>query len=184
MSRPNKQIGWSDKENLLYEVSKKIDRLIQLYCDCSTTTPTTTLPTTTTTTTTTLRPPDYIVLCGVTDEFRGGEAFPTIAEITLGTDTGLVALDYETYNIPDRIVVYFDGVAVIDTGYRGDDSYLAALNAELTLRGESTVPALSGEGTGNDGFMKLTATTQAYVYVYGPLENTAWTFTLFCPNND
>jgi len=43
MSIPSKQIGWSEKANLYYEIIKKLDRLIKVYCTCYTVTTTTTL---------------------------------------------------------------------------------------------------------------------------------------------
>ena len=53
MAIGNKQIGWSQEANLLWEISKQLDRTISQMCigDCPTTTTTTTAPTTTTTTT-------------------------------------------------------------------------------------------------------------------------------------
>jgi hypothetical protein len=51
---PNKQIGWSQEENLLWQISKQLDRMDSILCTgpCPTTTSTTTLPPTTSTTTT------------------------------------------------------------------------------------------------------------------------------------
>jgi hypothetical protein len=40
MGIPNKQIGWSNEANLLYEILKKLDQLVKI---SGTTTPTTTL---------------------------------------------------------------------------------------------------------------------------------------------
>jgi len=50
----NRQIGWSQEENLLWEVSRQLDRMNSILCPCpiTTTTSTTIVPTTTTTTTT------------------------------------------------------------------------------------------------------------------------------------
>lgn len=41
---PNKQIGWSNESNLLWEISKQLDRAIAVTCtgDCPTTTTTST----------------------------------------------------------------------------------------------------------------------------------------------
>ena len=46
MSIPPRQIGWSEKENLLWNISKQLDRMICLACNI------TLIPITTTTTTT------------------------------------------------------------------------------------------------------------------------------------
>jgi hypothetical protein len=53
MSIGNKQIGWSQESNLLWEISRQLDRINSVVCTapCPTTTTTTTPPTTTTTTT-------------------------------------------------------------------------------------------------------------------------------------
>jgi len=57
MGIPNKQIGWSQESNLLWQISNQLDQLIKvtasLTTSTSTTTTTTAAPTTTTTTTTT-----------------------------------------------------------------------------------------------------------------------------------
>jgi len=53
MAIPSKQIGWSQKANLLWQISKQLERLICVRsCGCSTTTSTTTIEPTTTSTTT------------------------------------------------------------------------------------------------------------------------------------
>lgn len=45
MSVPAKQIGWSQEENLLWQISKQLDHMISIMCtgDCPTTTTTTTI---------------------------------------------------------------------------------------------------------------------------------------------
>ncbi len=56
MAIPAKQIGWSQQSNLLWEISKQLDRINSVVCTgpCPTTTTTTTIEPTTTTTTTTV----------------------------------------------------------------------------------------------------------------------------------
>jgi hypothetical protein len=41
MSIPNKQIGWSNEANLLHQISKQLERLIQVTAALTTTTTTT-----------------------------------------------------------------------------------------------------------------------------------------------
>ena len=61
MAIPSRQIGGSTRSNLLWQISKQLERLICVRsCGCSTTT-TTTLPPTTTTTTSEDKPFDYLV---------------------------------------------------------------------------------------------------------------------------
>lgn len=43
MSIPNKQIGWSQEANLLQQISKQLERLIQVTAAITTTTTTTTI---------------------------------------------------------------------------------------------------------------------------------------------
>jgi hypothetical protein len=42
MGIPNKQIGWSNESNLLWQISKQLERLIQVTAAAGTTTTTTT----------------------------------------------------------------------------------------------------------------------------------------------
>lgn len=46
MGIPNKQIGWSQESNLLWEISRQLDRTLSVLCtgSCPTTTTTTTAP--------------------------------------------------------------------------------------------------------------------------------------------
>ena len=86
-----------------------------------------------------------------------------------------------TSSIPSKIVVKYDGVTVIDTGYRGDVSYQGALNSALAALG---FPAenIVGAGVGTATFTKsATSPTTAIVEVYSPLDNNVWSTTLNCP---
>ena len=51
MKIPNRQIGWSQESNLLWQISKQLEQLIKVTANLTTTTTTTASPTTTTTTT-------------------------------------------------------------------------------------------------------------------------------------
>lgn len=52
MGVPNRQIGWSQESNLLWQISKQLEQLIKITAQLTTTTTTTTAAPTTTTTTT------------------------------------------------------------------------------------------------------------------------------------
>lgn len=145
----------------------------------TTTTTTTTTTSTSTTTTTTLTPP---VPCDTGASYSGGEAFPSIQTISLGTDLGTVVLNFDALSVPDKFEVWFDGVKVIDTGYRGDISLQSNLNSALAARGLPP-ETIVGTGAGSDFFEKSTATTTAEVRVYAPISGTAWSFVLGCPTS-
>jgi len=109
-----------------------------------------------------------------------GNLFPGTYIIDLGTGTGYVELTFEAISIPNKFIVVYDGVTVIDTGYRGLSSYQTALNNALRLRGlppETIYEPPSGTGD----FIKTTSNRYATVYVYSPASSDAWSFTLGCP---
>lgn len=64
----------------------------------------------------------------------------------LGTDTGLVTLNFDTFKVPSSFVVEYDGVEVINTGYRGTSG---------TYDGQAVVVA--GPASGSASFTKTTA---------------------------
>lgn len=121
-----------------------------------------------------------IFACGEFTPYTGGEAFPTEILITLGAATGTVELDFDAQTIPDKFIVEFDGVEVINTGYRGSASEQASLDDNLALRGLPP-ETITEPGFGTASFSKGTATTTALVKVYGPLPGTSWSLTLKCP---
>ena len=120
------------------------------------------------------------VACGASSSFSGGQQFPTYLNINLGTNTGVVTLDFDAYGIPDKFEVWFDGNKVIDTGYRGDAFRQAELDAALADRGlpsETIITPPAGTAT----FNKNTTTSTAQIRVYAPLPNTGWITELSCP---
>lgn len=115
-----------------------------------------------------------VVACDVATSYSGGTGFASYA-ITLGTATGTVTLTYQAYNVPDRWRVVWNGVEVVNTGFRGHPANDPALNA-------AGYPSVVGPGTGSITFSKGSAyPTDAIVYVDAPLSGTAWDFTLSCP---
>ena len=118
--------------------------------------------------------------CGAGSEYSGGEAFPQTDVVSLGTATGIVTLNYDARSIPDKFIVEFDGVEVINTGYRGNTSQQTDLNAALASRGLPP-ETIQGTGFGSVTFNKTTATTTATVKVFAPQGSTRWDYTLSCP---
>ena len=129
-------------------------------------------------------PPPVVadIPCGAGSEYTGGPSYPQTDIIDLGTATGIVTLTFNARSIPDKFVVEFDGVEVINTGYRGSTSYQSNLNTALAILG---LPAetIEGPGQGSFTFQKTTATTTATVRVFAPISNpkTVWDYTLSCP---
>lgn len=121
-----------------------------------------------------------IIPCGDASSYSGGESFPTEQIITLGATLGNVVLMFDALSIPDKYIVIFDGIEVINTGYRGDISYQSALDAELASRGLPP-ETITFPGAGSVNFNKTTATTTAIIRVYAPLEGTSWSYTMNCP---
>ena len=156
-----------------------IDYLCKLV-DVTTTTSTTTLPGTTTTTTapaTTTTTTYADSTCG--DAISGGTGFPLTYFIDLGSGTGEVALSIDATAAPDKFMVYYEGVEVINTGYRGDAEYQTMLYAALNAQGASP-EVINEPGTGVFTFNKNSTTRYAKVLVYAPLDETEWSFTLSC----
>ena len=140
----------------------------------TTTTTTTASPTTTTTTTAFVCVPVVYPLTG--------KAYPDISYVNLGDTIGTVYFDFNAYSIPDKFEVWFDGIKVIDTGYRGDTSYQIALNTELTLLGDP-LETIVAPGNGTASFYKGTATTVVLVRVFAPILGAGWDYTMYCPGS-
>ena len=131
-------------------------------------------------------PPDTYVppvgtACGGTSKFNGGQTMPASQIYVLGSDIGPVEVKFDMYAVPDRAIVVFDGINVMDTGYRGDTSYQTYLNNALATYGSASSP-ITSPGQGTMYWYKNTATTTAQVLVFAPIAGTAWNFTMSCPN--
>lgn len=133
------------------------------------------------------------IACGAESSYAGGEAFPTEFDVLLGSDTGTVTLRMTFGPVPDKCEIWFDGVKVIDTAYRGDVSQQANLDAALALRGLPSETIIQRIGTQADAeldwaagewneftFNKVSSEATATVKVYGPY-NTIWKLALSCP---
>lgn len=118
--------------------------------------------------------------CGAGSTYNGGEAYPQTDIIDLGSATGIVTLNFDAYGLADKFIVEFDGVEVINTGYRGNASEQTNLNNALAAKGFPP-ETIQGVGSGTTTFQKTTTTTTATVKVYAPLPGTGWNYTLGCP---
>lgn len=111
-------------------------------------------------------------------------------------------------SVPDRFIVYYRNKIVIDTGYRGADSYnygnanreafTAALEGKtdpksggvyplstgLSEIDEDGYPKITTPGAGTASFFKKFSESMAEVRVYAPMSGTAWDgVKLGCPND-
>ncbi len=89
----------------------------------SSTTTTSTTSELTTTTTTTEEITIINIDCPDPTWYTGGTVMPTRHVVTLGSTIGKVEMTFNIHPIPDRMIMWFDGNVVIDTGYRGSDRY-------------------------------------------------------------
>ncbi len=101
-------------------------------------------------------------------------------EITLGTAIGDTGFIYNSFGIPKRFIMNYDGTDY-DTGYVGLDAYDADLLAAGVLPGDiNTTPG--GNGSGSITFNKPNASpTFALVTVENALQNAGWNVEGICP---
>ena len=127
-------------------------------------------------------PPVVGTACGGTSTYNGGPAMPSEQTWVLGDALGVVTVHFQSFTIPDRLQVFFDG-NVWDTGYRGEVSYQTALNSALAGYGSASM-TITHPGQVTMSFYKNTAVTTAKVQVFGPITTpspTAWRYWMSCP---
>lgn len=131
-------------------------------------------PTPTRTPTPTVTPtstPGYTFICDTVVKGAGTGIYTYTIYINNGT--GETRFNYNTFTIPDRFEVIYDGVTVIDTNYVGDVTY----DLDLAALG---LPAVVGPGKGMVSFNKTTNTDHVFVVVHAPLPGTIWEFEVGC----
>ena len=117
--------------------------------------------------------------CGEGVSYSGVSQYPSTTIINLGSDIGSVSLQFNASDSPDRFTVEFDGVVVIDTGYRGNPIYQGQLNTALAALGAA--PArITPPDSGSVSFTKSNAFPTAILKVYSPLDPAAWTAIVSC----
>lgn len=112
--------------------------------------------------------------CGVWSSSRSGgfgttTDFWDISKISVGATFDIA---FEAYNEPDKFVVAYDGVTVLDTGWRGLEFY--GTQYPDLFPGGVTYP---GGGRVNGVFTR--GPTDVFkVTVYGPLKTTVWIYSV------
>jgi hypothetical protein len=145
------------------------------------------------------------VLCNTSSSFSGGSVYPRTEKVTLGSSTGLVNISLEPYTVPDRMIVNFDGVNVIDTKYVGDHTlyqigasnrgqFTASLTGKIDPISGLTYPNIGISDADTDNYPKVnpnplvpfsfnknTSTDFIYINMYGPMDGTIWSYSVNCP---
>jgi hypothetical protein len=110
--------------------------------------------------------------------------------INLGSATGIVTIEYEAYNKPDKFVFTWNGNTYTSgsgngtgAGFVGSQSYLSSLQATAG-NSSATITTLSNttsKGRGTITFNKTTSSSTSSMQVSAPLSGTAWWFSVSCP---
>jgi hypothetical protein len=140
--------------------------------------------------------------CGDPISYVGGQSYPSVTNIVLGTGTGTVTLTFDAYAIPDLYIIEWDNGRTFSE-YRGNAAYDYGgaqrnyFKSNLFGKTNPIYPDAYPDyfhypddgyprvfsGTGTVTFSKTTATpTVAAVKVYAPIADTDWTYTLSCPD--
>jgi len=95
--------------------------------------------------------------------------------VDLGSATGLVTLEFDAYGVPDIFIVEYNGVEVINTGYRGTSGTYDTPTGSVAV-------TVAGPGAGTASFTKTTAAPSlATIRVEAPFVGTQWDVNLGCP---
>lgn len=122
------------------------------------------------------------IACGVEQSFSGGQSFPSVFEVLLGSENGEVEV-YSAFGIPDKVEVWIGGVLRYTSGYRGYTYNQADLDLVLDTARAPRESVVSGDPhTG--AFYKSSGESIAEVRVYAPIPLTGWTVRVGCPDID
>lgn len=120
--------------------------------------------------------------CGEVYLFNGG--FPaTPLYIPVADMEGYITLAYDTFLVPDKMIVEIEGVGIVsDSGYRGDISYQDALDdalADMSLPSEPIV----GDSIGSVTFYKpITSNALMTILMYMPIPGSEASVNVGCVN--
>ncbi len=94
----------------------------------------------------------------------GGEG-TNVSVFDLGATSGTFSFDYETYSIPDSVIIEYEGNVIFD--------------ADGTIDGTANFVSTNGVANATVNFSGLSS--QITVTVVGSAANTAWFYTVGCP---
>ena len=145
-----------------------------------------------------------IFSCNTVQNYDGGISYGTKKTIALGSGLGNVSFNFNPFGIPDRFVVRYNGIIVIDTGYRSNSpagydvglstsartAFKASLSGKVDIVTGLTYPNFIFSSDGYPGvfltnsplsFEKNSTVSRAEVFIYAPMSSTRWEFTMSCP---
>lgn len=148
-------------------------------------------------------PPGFVP-CDVPVNYTGQVGYPSDEfSYNLGTATGWVELEYDSYSVPDRFIVRYDNSVVIDTGYVGSFNYdfgrpnrsnftTRLVGKEDPVTGntypdfinypDDGYPRIKSTGRGKARFYKGNSTPiTARIQAWAPIPGTAWRAKMLCP---
>lgn len=122
---------------------------------------------------------DTVLPCGQQLNFNGNQGAYTFT-LDLGTGIGMVNVNYNAQNIPDKFDITWNS-QFITTNYRGSSTYnQSLLNAGVPASQIQTANPSNGAGV-ISFFKNLPTPTTATITVTAPLGGTAWTLISACP---
>ena len=122
-----------------------------------------------------------------TASYSGGESTKYI-NVDFGSTIGNAGIDHVLTGTPARFVLKYNNVVVGDTGYIGlnsPDNYNELISAGVDpsdIKLSTPLNGLVDNGTGSITFSKNTASGEAVLIVYSPLESTSWSLTQSDPS--
>lgn len=144
-----------------------------------------------------------VLTCDSATAFSGSQAYPNSQTVVLGAGLGDVQLSFNAQSVPDRFIVLYNSVVVIDTGYRGTSGFDFGGGSRLSFTNslagkidpilittypdvinfpDDGFPRVVSPGIGTSSFFKSTASpTTAQIDTYAPIAGTAYSYTLGCP---
>ena len=115
--------------------------------------------------------------------------------INLGSSTGLVTIEYQSYSIPDKFTFTWNGNtytsgdgngtgnSFVGASYYASNSAVQPLDTLTGVYGGSSGYQQQNGGRGTITFSKNTTTSSSNMQVSAPLGGTGWWFSVSCPGN-
>lgn len=115
--------------------------------------------------------------------------------INLGSSTGLVTIEYQSYSIPDKFTFTWNGNTYTSGDGNGTGNSFVGSSSYASNSAVQPLDTLTGVYGGNSGsqqqnggrgtitFNKNTTTSSSNMQVSAPLGGTGWWFSVSCPGN-